>query len=182
MLNKIKNYMIVVLILVIAVMGVYIFVQRGCSEVPSKPNTIELKENESTKAVINKNKVTVIHKENGKVVYKEKIINPNEKETKVIIKEDGEIVIESKNFQLLPLTLHTSTQILPGIEPTVGLKLIRYKQYGLSGNVNKAGLSVSLDRDIGDIVPQLSNSFVGLYSRYNFDGSRNYGFCFGVYF
>jgi hypothetical protein len=181
MLNQIKNYLILGLIIAVVSQGLYlIYLHNKKTDQQTGNNAVVLDKNTSTKITLQDNKLIAIHrKDNGDNDIK--IINlPGGRKRAIIkINEDGIISTNNFSFTVLSLSPTVSIQCMPGVQPTLGLELCRLENFALHGNANIIGLSVSLTRDLPEL--RLYNSHIGLYYRYNYDGNTNVGFVFGVY-
>lgn len=176
-MNKIRNYLIILLALILVAGGIYVkYTYFKSSPKVEKIPELKLAKNEKAKIIISGNTIQATTEKSSAI----KKTNPRAKKKEIIIKKDNTITIKESIIDFLPLDLHASLQ-LPGFEPTIGVRLIRIYDFGASANINLKGLSLSVERDLYDIFPVLQNSYAGLFYRANYDGYMNFGLQFGVY-
>jgi len=173
--NKIGSYLSIALIVFIGFFVYHIyssFIQT--EKIINTP--LKLEKNDYARIIIRNNTIQATTEKSSAI----KQTNPRAKKKEIIIKKDSKIEIKESDFDLFPLDLHASLQI-PRLEPTIGMRLIRFRQFGASANINLKGLSLSVERDLYDIFPVLQNTYVGVFYRANYDGYTNYGLQIGVY-
>ena len=105
---------------------------------------------------------------------------PRQGELIIGIEPDGSYSV--KKPSLIQMSYHLALELdSKTVHPTLGVQVLRWQKLGISTNLSFVGASISLERDLYDLYPQLQNSYVGAYYRLNFDQSTSWGLCFGVY-
>lgn len=173
-----KDKLIFACFLTIVFMGYFIFNKPQDNPI----NNIKLGNNDKTKVVITKTEIAVANKNSsGEVEFKQKKINPRDNTTQIIIKKDNSIEIINRDFQLFPLYPSLVCQFIPNADLGLNVSLIRWYNYYLNTGITGNGISASLNMDLYNTFSVLNNTYIGIYARQNYNGSKNYGFQIGLY-
>jgi len=179
MINQIKTYIIYFLSALVVAMGLWMYITKPIA--PEKPLT--LKPDEITKTVISGTKIQTLNKiSSNEASYVSKDISPRDKDIKIIVKDNGSVVVENHDLVFLPLNISIGLQYPQEPTPVIEISLLRYKQYSLHAGVSQLGLSLSANRDLYDIFSFAPNTYIGIFIRKNYNASTNYGLQGGIYF